>query len=413
MTRFGYLVPEFPGQTHAFFWRELKALIELGHQPEPVSTRRPKQEGSIPPWAGNHLPEIHYLTPPRMADIGGTATSAFAGLGHMDALAAASGLLRRTSGTTAKIPDVLRTAGLFWAGAALARHAQARGWSHIHVHSCAHAAQAALFAHMLSGISYSLTLHGPLRDYGPNQHQKWTNAKFSIAITERLLTEVRQQLEGFTPPDLSVAPMGVELSTFRRTNPYIPWDGIGTARLFCCGRLNPSKGYAELLAAVRIIANTGTDVELTIAGEDELGGRGYRGTVENIIKELDLTHRVRLLGAVSEARIKEELETAHVFTLASHQEPLGVAIMEAMAMELPIVATSAGGVPDLITTGHSGTLVAPGSPETLAEAILHALQHPSLSTTMGHRARRTLAESFDVSKSARILAARIQTAGQQ
>ncbi|GAA3279616.1 exopolysaccharide biosynthesis GT4 family glycosyltransferase EpsE [Paenarthrobacter aurescens] len=407
MTRFGYLVPEFPGQTHSFFWRELKALTELGYQPEPVSTRRPKQPGTIPPWAQDRLPEIHYLVPPGLAEIRSTATTALPGLRHPGTLAAASGLLPRPTTDMVRPRDVLRTAGLFWAGAALARHARTRGWSHIHVHSCAQAAQAALFAHMLSGITYSLTLHGPLSDYGPNQQQKWLNAKFSVVITERLLAETLPQLDGFMPTDVSVAPMGVELSDFTRATPYVPWGGAGPARLFCCARLNPSKGHKELLTAVRLISETGIEVQLTIAGEDDAGGKGYRATLENFIRELDLTQKVRLLGAVPEDRIKEELEKAHIFTLASHQEPLGVAIMEAMAMEVPVVATSAGGVPDLITTGHSGTLVDPGNPSSLAKAILHHLHNPSHSTATGQRARKALEEKFDVTKSARIVAARL------
>ncbi|KUM38864.1 exopolysaccharide biosynthesis GT4 family glycosyltransferase EpsE [Arthrobacter sp. EpRS71] len=407
MTRFGYLVPEFPGQTHSFFWRELKALTELGHQPEPVSTRRPQQLGAIPPWARDRLPEIHYLVPPRPSEILGTVATALPGLRHLDALAAASGLLPRATTPTAQPRDLLRTAGLLWAGTALARHARTRGWQHIHVHSCAHAAQAALFAHMLSGIAYSLTLHGPLSDYGPNQQQKWLNAKFSVVITKRLLAETLPVLDGFIPADISVAPMGVELTNFTRATPYVPWDGDGPARLFCCARLNPSKGHKELLTAVRLISDSGMDVALTIAGEDDDGGNGYRATLENHIKELDLTRQVTLLGAVPEERIKEELEGTHIFALASHQEPLGVAIMEAMAMEVPVVATSAGGVPDLITTGHSGTLVDPGNPSSLAAAILHHLHHPWDSKAMGQRARATLEESYDVSQSARIVAARI------
>jgi len=407
MTRFGYLVPEFPGQTHSFFWRELKALTDLGHHPEPVSTRRPQQVGNIPAWAQQRLPEIHYLVPPGLKDIGGIAKTALPALKHPGTLAAAAGLPGSPTSRSRQSREVLRMAGLFWAGATLARYARLRGWSHIHVHSCAQAAQAALFAHVLTGISYSLTLHGPISDYGPNQQQKWLNAKFSVVITQQLLTETRQQLSEFMPMDLSVAPMGVELSDFTRATPYVPWDGAGPARLFCCARLNPSKGHEELLTAVRLIADTGIDVELTIAGEDEFGGKGYRATLQKLIRELDLTRQVRLIGAVPEDRVKEELGRAHVFTLASHQEPLGVAIMEAMAMEVPVVATSAGGIPDLITTGRSGTLVDPGNPASLAAGILQNLHNPWHSAALGQRARKTLEDSYDVSKSARILAARI------
>ncbi|WP_347107492.1 exopolysaccharide biosynthesis GT4 family glycosyltransferase EpsE [Paenarthrobacter sp. S56] len=407
MTRFGYLVPEFPGQTHAFFWRELRALHDLGYQPEPVSTRRPKQSGTTPDWARTLLPGIHYLTPPEPRALAATSKLSLYGLKHARTLAQAAGLMQPASSREVDPRDLLRSAALFLAGAELAQHAESRGWTHIHVHSCADAAQVALFAHVLSGITYSMTLHGPLSDYGRNQRQKWSHAKFSVVITEKLLAETRQRLGESMPPNVRVAPMGVELSTFSRTSPYSPWDRSGPARIFSCGRLNPSKGHLELLAAFRSILDTGMDAILTIAGEDELGGRGYRAVVEQAIVQLDLTGRVTLLGAVPESRIRDELERTHVFALASHQEPLGVAIMEAMAMEVPVVATSAGGVPDLVLHGHSGTLVEPGDTDGLAKAVLTTLSNPALALGMGQRARERLAATYDVRTSARALAALI------
>lgn len=407
MTRFGYLVPEFPGQTHAFFWRELQALVDLGHQPEPVSTRKPRQAMSIPEWARTGLPEVLYLVPLKANQLAGTALSLLPGLLHTGKLAAAAGIVRQPPSPRQDVRLIMRTIGLLGAAAHLAHLARTRGWTHIHVHSCADAAQVALFANVLTGIPYSLTLHGPLSDYGPNQRQKWHHAKFSVVITPQLLAAAQEQLEGFMPSDIRVAPMGVELSAFDRNNPYTPWEGAGPARLFSCGRLNPSKGHLELITAVRSIVDAGVDAVLTIAGEDEAGGKGYRATVERTIEQLGLTNRVTLLGAVPEGRIKDELERAHLFTLASHQEPLGVAIMEAMAMQVPVVATSAGGVPGLIAAGRTGTLVEPGKPDFLAAAILENLHNPTKASTMGRQARHTLEESFDVRKSAHVLASLI------
>ena len=72
----------------------------------------------------------------------------------------------------------------------LAGLARTKGWSHIHVPSCANAASIAMFASLLSKVSYSLTLHGPLTDYGPNQEQKWHFSTFAIVITKKLYDEV-------------------------------------------------------------------------------------------------------------------------------------------------------------------------------------------------------------------------------
>ncbi|MET3902802.1 exopolysaccharide biosynthesis GT4 family glycosyltransferase EpsE [Paenarthrobacter sp. 4246] len=403
MNRFGYLVPEFPGQTHAFFWRELKALTELGHQPEPVSTRHPGQAGPIPSWAHGRIPEIHYLVPPNALQIAGTALTALSGLRHLDELRAASGLQGSPLPPRKLIQDLPRKAALFLAGAALARHARTRGWTHIHVHSCADAAQVALFAHILSGIPYSLTLHGPLSDYGPNQSEKWRNAEFAIIITEQLLAEAQEHLNGSLPTTVKVAPMGVELSAFARLSPYKPWTQGTQAQIFSCGRLNPSKGHMDLLRALRRVVDSGVDAALTIAGEDEHGGTGYRTVLQQAITDLGLTRRVTLLGAIPEDRVRRELERTHLFALASLQEPLGVAIMEAMAMGVPVVATAAGGVPQLVTEGLSGLLVEPRQPAKLATAMVHILRNPAKAAEMGAHGRIRLESTFDVRQSASAL----------
>ncbi|MFW0774828.1 exopolysaccharide biosynthesis GT4 family glycosyltransferase EpsE [Paenarthrobacter nitroguajacolicus] len=408
MTRFGYFVPEFPGQTHGFFWRELRALRRLGLEPEPVSTRPPVHPALPPEWARNELAATYYLTPPRVTTfLGGSARTlrALAG-GKLPAIARSASPPRHAGepGNSGSRLHVARAIALLWAGGELARHSEARGWDHIHVHSCADAAQVALFAHALSGISYSLTLHGPLSDYGPNQFRKWQNADFSVVITEPLMAEVRDALGGHLPDELRVAPMGVELDSFSRLTPYEPWPGMGEARIFCCGRLNPSKGHFDLLEAVKIVLSSGVDVRLTLAGEDEHGGDGFRLELERRIRGLGLENHVRLLGAVPESRVRDELAVAHLFTLASHSEPLGVAIMEAMAMGVPVLATSAGGVPELVVPNVSGVLVEPGNPARLAEAMIALLRDPGTATSLAEQGRSRMAQAFDVRTSALVLA---------
>ncbi|MBP2265725.1 glycosyltransferase involved in cell wall biosynthesis [Pseudarthrobacter sp. PvP004] len=409
MVRFGYFVPEFPGQTHGFFWRELRALTQLGLEPEPVSTRRPRQLALLPEWARNEVAATHYLTPPSIKTFMGGGTRAFRAVagGRLGAIvrSAASPYESSRDLDSPRLGyAVARAAALLWAGGELARHAETRQWDHVHVHSCADAAQVALFAHAISGIPYSLTLHGPLSDYGPNQLRKWQNAEFSVVITARLLAEVREALDGHLPGEIRVAPMGVDLDTFKRVAPYKPWSGQGQARIFCCARLNRSKGHADLLKAITIVMSSGFDVHLTLAGEDELGGTGYRQELERLVRELGLERNVRFLGAVPEHKVREELAAAHLFALASHSEPLGVAIMEAMAMGVPVVVTSAGGVRELVVGGESGILVEPHNPGRLAEVIFELLQHPDKALSIAEQGRSRIEQAFDVRTSALVLA---------
>jgi glycosyltransferase involved in cell wall biosynthesis len=341
-----------------------------------------------------------YLTPVGTGRWGGTIAvllrSGPSGWGRVArAIAAAepAGLLER-----------FRMAALAVAGAELVAVARAEGLSHVHVHSCADAANVALFARLLCGPSYSLTLHGPLSDYGSNQALKWQHAAFGVVITYGLEREVRAALDGALPPSVAVAPMGVDTDAFQRPSPYVPWDGSGPYRLFSCGRLNPSKGHDDLIRAVGRLRELGRDVRLEIAGEDEQGGQGYRRTLEAIIGEAGLADRVALLGAVSEDRVRDGLMAAHAFALASHAEPLGVAIMEAMSLAVPVIVTDAGGVPELVENAVSGLLVPPRSPERLASEVAALMDDPDRARRLSDQGRMRVVREFSSRRSAEVVA---------
>jgi colanic acid/amylovoran biosynthesis glycosyltransferase len=398
--RIGYLVPEFPGQTHAFFWREIDALRSFGLELDLVSTRPPLRALVNHRWAQQAIDETDYLTPLRP-----------------DHFASLLSELRRSgrAGVRRCVASMRRAEDLDWkrrlrfwalavAGARLADLGRRRGWNHVHAHSCADAAQVALFAHLLSGVSYSLTLHGGLEDYGPNQREKWRHAAFATVITRRLRHEVEQVLDGSLPARVEVAPMGVQPELFQRSEPYRPWPGSGPLSIFSCGRLNPAKGHNTLIGAVAHLRKGGLDARLTIAGEDEAGGAGYRAVLERDIVLRGLHGSVALLGAVSEDRIRFELEAAHVFALASREEPLGVAIMEAMAMGVPIVATRSGGVPELVDDGVDGLLVGAESEEAMARALDRIARDGELASRIASAGRHKIEAEFSADRSAAILA---------
>jgi colanic acid/amylovoran biosynthesis glycosyltransferase len=277
---------------------------------------------------------------------------------------------------------------------------RARKLTHVHVHSCANSALIAVFANRLAKISYSLTLHGDLSDYGPQQHLKWRNAAFAIVITQRLYDQVHYELGEDLPKTIGIAPMGVDPTTFKRSMSYTPWNGDSPLCLFSCGRLNHVKGHQDLISAVSVLRKNGLDVRLEIAGEDELGGHGFHSELSSLIASLDLTKNVTLLGAVSEQRIIAGLKSAHLFVLASHHEPLGVAIMEAMSFEVPVISTNQGGVPELIEHGVDGVLISPHDSEGLARTIRTLAYDPSLAMRLSSAGRLKILNRFNSERSA-------------
>lgn len=381
----GYLVPEWPGQTHAFFWREIGELERLGARVEVVSTRRPVRGLRAHAWSGEAEARTTYLWPP---GLGGVARMVW-------------GLLRAGTAGWWRVVEVLarcerwtRAARLVPVAAGLASVSRARGWSHVHAHSAGDAAHLAMLCERLGGPAYSVTLHGPVKDYGPNQAEKWRHAKFGIVITQRLLGEMREALAGAMPGRVMVAPMGVDHRRLARKTEYEPWDGKSAVRVFCCARLNRVKGHEELVRAAALLRARGMDVRVTVAGEDDKGGTGYRAELERVIAEMGMAESVELLGAVDEGEVARRLWEAQLFVLASHHEPLGVAIMEAMSAGVPVVVTRGGGVSELVTDGVDGVMAEPRDAEDLARAMERVLRDASLARRLSEAGPVTIERGF-------------------
>src|SRR4051794_11329477 len=151
-TRIGYLVPEFPGQTHTWIWRERRALEELGVEADLVSTRRPKLV--VHAWAEQAQRLTHYLVPFSRRDL----REAAAALLRAGPRNVGRCLLVALEVKNASIPQRLRLLALVGVAGRLAALARERGWSQLHVLSAGDAAHLAAFASYLTGIKYSLTL---------------------------------------------------------------------------------------------------------------------------------------------------------------------------------------------------------------------------------------------------------------
>lgn len=386
------LIPEFPGQTHSFFWREIEALDAfhgIGAQivstrlaPKPVWHDWVEQAGAI------------QLYPVPKAELARLLPD-----------------LARTLPRLAGDPDTRRILRQpkAWAfvlmALRLARICRARGLSHLHVHSCANFALIAALCHRISGIPYSLVLHGPLSDYGPDQPFKWKDADFVFVITETLRAAVAQVMPAMMDK-VRVVPMGVNTDQFSPPAAPRP-DSPDPFTWLCCARLNRVKGHDTLVEAASLLRarHPGRPFRIRIAGEDEQGGSGYHRDLDAMIAAAGLGDTVELLGSVTQDAVRSELQSADGFVLASRHEPLGVAYMEAMACELPVIGTDAGGVRELIAGDRDGLLVPPENPQALADAMERLMDDPTLRRTLGKAARQRIVADFSARRSADALAA--------
>jgi len=398
--KIGYLIPEFPGQTHNFFWRERNALKELGIDPQLISTRRPPKGIISASWATEAQATTTYLFPLTISDILNSILMLLSAGPAAIYRCARAAIFANDMSPFQKIRLVL----LIPFAAKLIFISKKQGWNHVHVHSCADAANISLFSSLLSDRTYSLTLHGHLYGYGNNQNQKWSHAKFALSITKTLYTELNKYIGQYLPEKIEIAPMGVDVDVFKRSTPYSPYTGTGELIIFTCGRLNSGKGYAHEIQAIKLLRDWGLTIKLVIAGEDEQGGTGYRKELEKLITANNLEDTVTLLGAVAEENIREHLEKAHLFVLASLNEGLSVVLMEAMAMSVPVIATQVGGLSELVDHGIDGILVPSGNAAVIAEAIRELASTPELATRFSKSSRQKIVDSFSHRRSAQVIA---------
>ena len=155
------------------------------------------------------------------------------------------------------------------------------------------------------------------------------------------------------------------------------------------GRIGDGKGTFVLLEAWEKLLAGGTraPVRLTVAGDGEVD------RARAVVAERDLEDSVQIRSWLSPDEVQELLGTAHVLTLPSCNEGQPMAVLEAMARGVCVVATDVGGIPDLVEHGASGVLVRPNEPDSLAEALRTVVDDADLRARLGlaglDRARRT------------------------
>lgn len=386
--RIGYLVPEFPAQSHAFFWREISALRELGVDTVLISTRRPPPGAVSQLWAESAMRNTHYLLSSNLREwFAALFFLLWRSTGRIGPLIA-SLRDREYSALEARLKLVAAT----FVAARLARFASAHKLDHIHVGSCGRSAEVAALGAILGDFTYSLSMLGPtFETYGRQHRLKWRNAAFGIFQSKKLVEQGRLCLGSDFPRRFAHAPVGVDTDRMIRRTPYQIWTNGSTCRLYSCGRLDPVKGHEDVIDAVCLLRARGIDADLTIGGEDNHGGHGYRINVEKHIAKRGASQFVHLLGAVSEETNMLQYQAAHVYVMGSHDEAAGaVAAMEAMSMSTPVVMTRAGATEELISSGTDGLLTEPGCPEQIADAVHQVLLDPELAERLRNNGREKI-----------------------
>lgn len=169
------------------------------------------------------------------------------------------------------------------------------------------------------------------------------------------------------------------------------WLPHGVPVIVNVGALVGHKGQRYLIEAMSLVLREVPDAHLIIFGEGEL-----RPALERQVKHLSLAKRVLLPGFRED--VLSLMKAADLFVMSSVTEGLGSAVLDAMAMGLAIVGTTAGGIPEAVVPNVTGELVEPSDPKSLAAAIVKLLKDPALRRAYGEAGRQHVAANFGVDR---------------
>lgn len=162
--------------------------------------------------------------------------------------------------------------------------------------------------------------------------------------------------------------------------------------LLFLGRLQREKGIYELLDAMAKLSLQFLNIRLFA------GGDGNSKELTEHACRLGIIDKITFLGWVQGSRKADLLARATVFVLPSYNEGLPVGILEAMAVGLPVISTTVGGIPDAVENGVEGLLIAPRNVDALVAAIAKLLRNPELRQQMGEAAVRKARDQFSSDK---------------
>lgn len=354
-----YLVNQYPAVSHSFVRREILAIEELGHAVARFSIRASSQD----------LPDARDRDEARK-------TAIILSAGFPSLLGATLARVLRHPQRVLSAFRITRTAPAFSGfvrrvaylveGIWLARELQRAGVQHLHAHFGTNPAAVARIVHIVSGIPYSFTVHGPDEFDEPvhiDLRGKIADASFVVAISDYGRSQLCRWARLEDWDKIVVVRCGLDGNQLDGSVPGREKD----IDLCTVARLAPQKGLPILIEALAILARRGRNPGLAVIGDGPL-----RGALEAQARRCGVESQVRFLGPCDEATVTDILARSKLMALPSFAEGLPVVIMEAFACGTPVATTSIAGIPELVDS-TCGWVVPAGSAPAIANAIDEAL----------------------------------------
>ena len=406
--RIACLTGRYPGITHTFILREVRALRRLGVDVRCFSIWRTAENELLSPLEREEWRETDALLPLRASRLARA---------HLRALLHGPRAYAATFARALKLsyPGARRRAlAITWFAEAIMLWdaCERLGIRHIYAQLQGTAPMVALLAVEFANAghgstarwSWSQRLHGSKEFYDVYPERlavRAVSAKFIACISDY----TRSQVMAFVPEELwdklVVVRCGVDLEEFtpRGHKGEDDREGEGQPRILTVGRVDAMKGTVLLLEALAELRRRGLEAKLTVVGDGPSKPKAMA-----VAHRLGVGEQVRWEGAVGQDRIRDFYAQCDVFCLPSFAEGVPIVLMEAMAMEVPVVANAITGVVELVEDGVSGRLLRPGRLDQLTEALSCLLHDRELRGAMGRAGRSKIEAEYNLNTNVRELA---------
>src|ERR1017187_6015062 len=268
--------------------------------------------------------------------------------------------------------------------------------SHVHTH---YASAVGVLVGRIFPVTLSIAFHGPAEfedPAGSRLAEKVRASLFCCAISQYGVSQMMYACGYPEWPKLELTTLGVDPNRFQ-PRPFRP--SPSPFQIICVGRLAPVKGLHLLIWAMAALVKEARHIRLRLAGDGP-----ERVALRQDVENRGLSDHVSFEGNVNQDKLLDLYRESDALVLSSFAEGLPVVLMEAMAMEIPCVATWVNGIPEIVTHETDGLLVPPGDPEALARAVARLMDNAEVRRTLGQRARLKILEKFDLRRNTEHLA---------
>ncbi len=382
-----YFCSEFPGISHTFIFREIEMLKKSGFEILTASVNLPHHLEKMSDREKTLADQTVYLKKTPSGEIARILFLCF-----LISPLKMFGMVRAAMALTLKKgPKSFKKAfGYLIEAVLLVNMAQEQKAGHVHAHFANPAATVALIASRSDKIQYSISIHGPDVFYDIETNllkEKVAAATFIRCISHYCKSQLCRLIPYEDWSKIGIVRCGVDPAIFSPRP--VPDNKI--PQLLCVGRLTRNKGQHILIEACTRLKETATPFHLTFVGDGE-----DRESLQRQVSLSGLENEITFSGALGQDDVQATYKTADIFILPSFAEGVPVVLMEAMAMEIPVISTRITGIPELIDSGENGILVTPGDSDALFKKIKLLIEESLLRFRLGKQAREKVMAEYDL-----------------